>query len=73
MPNPFICYANYYSTVNNEGGAGIFVQIRNFLKIRSKIFEKNFFETIASFSCRGCQPFSPDMRIFILLFIMKDL
>ena len=44
----------------------------NFLKIRSKIFEKYFFENIASFSYRGCQTLSPDMRIIFLLSIMKE-
>ena len=48
------------------------LQIRIFLKIRSKIFEKYFFENIASFSCRGCQTLSPDMRIIFLLSIMKE-
>ena len=49
-----------------------FMQIRNFSKIRSKIFENYFSENIASFSCRGCQTLSSDMRIIILLFIMKE-
>ena len=48
------------------------MQVQNFSKIRSKIFEKYFFENIASFSCRGCQTLSPDMRIIFLLSIMKD-
>ena len=62
---------NYHSTVNNERRAGIFMQIPNFSKIRSKIFEKFFFENIASISCRGCQTLSSDMQIIILLFIVK--
>ena len=49
-----------------------FTQIRNFSKIQSKIFEKYFFENIASFSCRGCQTLSSDMRIIFLLSIMKE-
>ena len=49
-----------------------FVQIRIFSKILSKIFEKYFFENIISFSCRGCQALSSDMRIVILLLIMKE-
>ena len=49
------------------------MEIHTFLKIRSKIFENIFFfENIASFSCRGCQTLSSDMRIIILLFIMKE-
>ena len=48
------------------------MQIPNFLKIQSKIFEKHFFENIASFSCRGCQTLSSDMQIIILLSIMKE-
>ena len=49
-----------------------FMQIRNFSKIQSKIFENYFFENIATFSCRGIQTLSSDMRIIILLFIMKE-
>ena len=48
------------------------MQVQNFSKIRSKILENFFFENIASFSCRGCQPLSPDMRIIFLLSIMKE-
>ena len=48
------------------------MQAQNFSKIRSKIFEKYFFENIASFSCRGCQTLLPDMRIIFLLSIMKE-
>ena len=48
------------------------MQIRNFSKIQSKIFEKYFFENIVTFSCRGSQTLSSDMRIIILLFIMKE-
>ena len=44
-----------------------FVQIRIFSKIRSKIFEN-----IISFSCRGCQALSSDMRITILLLTMRE-
>ena len=47
------------------------MQVQNFSKIRSKIFEKYFFENIASFSCRECQTLSSDMRIIFLLSIMK--
>ena len=49
-----------------------FMQIRNFSKIQSKIFEKYFFENIGTFSCRGSQTLSSDMQIIILLFIMKE-
>ena len=42
------------------------MQTCNFLKIRA-----NIFENIASYSCRGCQTLSPDMRI-ILLLTMKE-
>ena len=49
-----------------------FMQIHDFLKIQSKIFEKYFFENIASFSCTGRQTLSPDMRIIFLLSIMKE-
>ena len=42
----------------------LFMQVRNFSKILSKIFEKYYFENIASISCRGCQTLSPDVRIF---------
>ena len=49
-----------------------FMQVCNFSKIQSKIFEKYFFENIGLFSCRGCQTFSSDMRIIILLFIMEE-
>ena len=49
-----------------------FMQIRNFSKIQSKIFEDYFFENIATFSCRGSQTLSSVMRIIILLFIMKE-
>ena len=38
------------------------MQVQNFSKIRSKIFEKYFFENIASFPCRECQTLSLDMR-----------
>ena len=72
MPSPFIWYANYYSTVNNESGAGIFMQIPNFSKIQAKIFEEKNCENIASFSCKECQTLSSDMRIIIQLFIMKE-
>ena len=48
------------------------MQVQIFPKIRSKIFEKLFFENIILFSCRGCQTVSSDMRIIILLFIMKE-
>ena len=72
MPSPFIWYANYYSTVNNEREAGIFMQIPNFSKIRSKFLEKYLFENIASYSSRECQTLSSDMRIIILLLIMKE-
>ena len=47
------------------------MQIRNLSKIWSKIFEKYLFENTASFSCRGCQAHLSDVRIVILLFIMK--
>ena len=49
-----------------------FVQIPIFSKIRSKNFEKYFFENITSFSCRRCQALSSDMRITILLIIMRE-
>ena len=48
------------------------MEISNFSKILSIIFEKYFFKNIASFSSRGCQALSSDMRIIILLFIMKE-
>ena len=48
------------------------MQVQNFSKIRSKFFEKYFFENIASFSCRGCQTLSSDMRIIFLLSIKKE-
>ena len=48
------------------------MQVQNFSKIRSKIFEKYFVENTASFSCRGCQTLSSDMRIIFLLSIMKE-
>ena len=48
------------------------MQIPNFSKIRSKIFEQSFFENIASFSGRECQTLSSDMRIIFLLSIMKE-
>ena len=48
------------------------MQVQNVSKICSKIFEKYFFENIASFSSRGCQSFSPDMRIIFLLSIMEE-
>ena len=48
------------------------MQVQNFSKIRFKIFEKYFFENSALFSCRECQPLSPDMRIIFLLSIMKE-
>ena len=48
------------------------MQVQNFSKICSKIFEKYFFENIVSFSCRECQTLSPDMRIIFLLSIMKE-
>ena len=48
------------------------MQVQNFAKIRSKIFEKYFLENIASFSCRGWKALSPDMRIIFLLSIMKE-
>ena len=48
------------------------MQVLKFSKIRSKIFEKYSFENIVSFSCRGCQTLSPDMRIIFLLSIMKE-
>ena len=48
------------------------MQIPNFSKIRSKIFEKYIFLNIALFSCRECQTLSYDMRIIILLLIMKE-
>ena len=48
------------------------MQVQNFSKIRSKIFEKYFFENNASFSFRGCQTLSPDMRVIFLLSIMKE-
>ena len=51
---------------------GIFIQISNFPKIRSKIFEKYFFENIASLSCRGCETLSSDVRIIILLLPMEE-
>ena len=38
----------------------------------SQIFENYFFENIAKFSCRGSQTLSSDMRIIILLFIIKN-
>ena len=43
------------------------MQVQNFLKIHSKIFEN-----IVSFSCRLRQTLSPDMRIIFLLSIMKE-
>ena len=49
-----------------------FMQIRNFSKIQSKIFENYFFENVATFSYRESQILSSDMRIIILLFIMKE-
>ena len=48
------------------------MQVQNFSKIRSKIFEQYFFENIALFSYRGCQTLSPDIRIIFLLSIMKE-
>ena len=47
------------------------MQMPNFSKIRSKILEKEFFENITSFSCRERQNLSSDMRIIMLLLIMK--
>ena len=48
------------------------MQVQNFSKIRCKIFENYFSENIASFSCRGCQTLSSDMRIIFLLSIMNE-
>ena len=48
------------------------MQVQIFSKIRSKIFGKYFFENIASFSCRGCQTLSPDMRIIFLVSIVEE-
>ena len=48
------------------------MQEQNFSKIRCKIFEKYFFQNIASFSFRGCQTLSPDIQIIFLLSIMKE-
>ena len=64
-------FANYYSIVNN-GGAGFFLCIYVvFRKFGPKIL-KILFENIASFPCRECQALSSDMRIIILLSIMKE-
>ena len=46
--------------------------MQNFSKNRFKIFENYFSKNIASFSCRGCQTLSSDMRIIFLLSIMKE-
>ena len=48
------------------------MQVQNFSKNRFKIFEKYFFENIASFSCRGCQTLSLDIKLIFLLSIMKE-
>ena len=48
-----------------------FMQISNFSKIQSKIFEI-FFLNIATFSYRRSQTLSSDMRIIFLLSIMKE-
>ena len=48
------------------------MQVQNFSKIRSKFFEKQFFEIISPFSYRGCQAFSTDTQIIYLLSIMKE-
>ena len=48
------------------------MQVQNFSKIRSKIFENYFFENIAPFSCRGCQTLSFDVRIIVLLSVMEE-
>ena len=73
MPTPFIWYANYYSTVYNEGGVGILWKYKIFRKFALNLKKKFFFfENIASFSCRGCQTLSPDMRIIFLPSIMKE-
>ena len=43
----------------------------NFSKILSKVI-KIYILNIASFYCRGRQALPPDVRIIILLLIMKD-
>ena len=47
MPFHLICELLFYC---EQWMSRHFMQIRNFSKIRSKIFEKLFFENIASFS-----------------------
>ena len=44
MPRPFIWHVNYYSTVNNEGRVGIFVQNVNFRKFRLKCLKNNYLQ-----------------------------
>ena len=46
------------------------MQIPNFSKIQSKVFE--CFDNIASFSCRRCQTFLSDMQIINLAFMIKE-
>ena len=64
---PFTWYATYPSTANNTE-----VVSKNVIFRKFRLQLKNIFlENIASFSCRGCQTLSSDMRIIILLLIMK--
>ena len=48
------------------------MQMRNFSKILSKILEKYFFDNNTSFSGRDRRALSYDMRIIVLLLIMRE-
>ena len=64
MLSATIWNANHYFTIN-EKEAGIFIQIHTHILYI-------YIYIIALFSCRECQTLSSDMRIIILLLIMKE-
>ena len=63
MPNPFIWYANYYSTVYNEGRVGILHKYKIFRKVCSK-FVIFFFNISLHCLIEDCKPFHLICELF---------
>ena len=57
MPNPFIQYANYYSTVNNEGGVGILCKYKIYRKFGLKFMKNIFLQISLHFFVEDAKPF----------------
>ena len=70
--NEVIFSKEYFSKILEQIFEEFCTCIKCLLLLQYKILEKYFFENITSFSCRGYQTLSPDVRLIFPLSIMKE-